>query len=146
MGFQPIDLNDLPQSDIELIEKAIMAKNFSYSPYSKFRVGSALLTETGEIYTGCNIENISFSPTICAERTAIFKAISEGRMKFRKIVVAVDDKNFCTPCGVCRQVLSEFCDRNLEVFLVNGERKVVKTDFGSIFPGVFQPESSIGKN
>ncbi len=145
MEYIPIHFQELSKLDKELIEEAIKAKNRSYSPYSKFRVGSSLLTADGEIYTGCNIENISFSPTVCAERTAIFKAVSEGKLNISKIAVAVDDKNYCTPCGVCRQVMSEFCSEKMRIFLVNGNNEVVSVSFGELFPGTFQPDSKIGK-
>lgn len=97
----------------ELIQQAIGALNFSYAPYSHFKVGAALLTAEGKVYTGCNIENAAFSPTNCAERTAFFKAVSQGERNFKSIAV-VGGKNgvleqFCPPCGVCRQVMAEFC-------------------------------------
>lgn len=105
----------------ELITKAFEAREFSYSPYSGFKVGAALLGTNGEIYTGCNIENAAFSPTNCAERTAVFKAVSEGVREFNAIAVvggAADEGviDYCSPCGVCRQVLLEFT--NPEKFLV----------------------------
>ena len=98
----------------KLMETAIEQRQYSYAPYSDFRVGAALLTKEGEIYTGCNIENASYTPTNCAERTAIFKAVSEGKKNFKAIAIAGgkgDKLNDCTaPCGVCRQVMMEFCD------------------------------------
>ena len=105
----------------KLIKKAIEMLNFSYVPYSNFHVGAALLTSEGEIYTGCNIENAAYGPSNCAERTAIFKAVSEGKKNFEAIAV-VGGKNgkiedFCPPCGVCRQVLAEFCKKNFEIIL-----------------------------
>lgn len=91
----------------------------SYSPYSDFRVGAALLCKSGKIYTGCNIENVSFSPTNCAERTAFFKAVSEGEREFAAIAIVGGKKgevtDYCYPCGVCRQVMAEFCDSDLEI-------------------------------
>ena len=108
-----------------LINKAIEATKFSYVPYSEFKVGAALLTEDGEIYTGCNIENASYTPTNCAERTAIFKAVSEGITKFKKIAVVGGPKGnietYCPPCGVCRQVIAEFADENFELILGTSE-------------------------
>lgn len=105
----------------QLMHAAIEATNYSYVPYSKFRVGAALLTEDNIIYTGCNIENASYTPTNCAERTAIFKAVSEGVTKFKKIaVVGGPDgelKNYCPPCGVCRQVIAEFVGEDFELLL-----------------------------
>lgn len=98
-----------------LIEEAIQARDASYSPYSNYQVGAALLTEGGEIFTGCNIENAAYSPTNCAERTAFFKAVSEGKRKFSAIAIVGGTKNeeitqYAYPCGVCRQVMMEFCD------------------------------------
>lgn len=111
-----------------LFELAIKASENSYSPYSHFRVGAALLTENGKIYTGCNVENASYSMTNCAERTAIFKAVSDGAIKFRAIAVAGSrNSDFsipCTPCGACLQVLSEFCDNKFTVILSDGEYKL----------------------
>jgi len=94
---------------------AMEARKFSYCPYSGFSVGAALLSENGAIYTGCNIENAAYSPTNCAERTAFFKAVSEGEKRFSAIAVCggpagLEPVDFCWPCGVCRQVMMEFCD------------------------------------
>ena len=102
-------------SNEELINLAIEAREKAYAPYSHWKVGAALLCENGKVYTGCNIENSAFTGTSCAERTAIFKAVSEGEMKFDKIAVIGGDENdgvkdYCSPCGVCRQVMSEFCN------------------------------------
>ena len=98
----------------ELISEAKKAANNAYSPYSGFKVGAALLCENGRIYTGCNIENSSFTPTVCAERDAFFKAISEGVTDFVSIAIVGGKDNIgekiCYPCGVCRQVMAEFCD------------------------------------
>ena len=101
-----------------LVEAAREARLHSYSPYSHFQVGAALLTENGRIYTGCNIENAAYTPTNCAERTAFFKAVSEGEHSFRAIAIAGgpegssrEEQDFCPPCGVCRQVMMEFCSR-----------------------------------
>ena len=107
----------------ELISKALEVRKFSYSPYSGFSVGAALLCDDGSVYAGCNIENSSFSPTICAERTAIFKAVSEGKKNFLKIAVVGADSenetpvNYCPPCGVCRQVMREFCGNDFEIII-----------------------------
>lgn len=100
-----------------LIEKALEAREFSYSPYSNFCVGSALETKEGKIFTGCNVESATYSPTNCAERTAFFKSISEGYREFKAIAVVGFKKDaikseieYCPPCGVCLQVMAEFCD------------------------------------
>ncbi len=101
----------------KLIQSAIIARSFSYAPYSNFNTGAALLTDDDKIYQGCNIENAAFSPTNCAERTAFFKAISEGQKNFKAIAVVGGSTNkgiedYCPPCGVCRQVMLEFCDQD----------------------------------
>ena len=110
----------------KLIDLAKQAANNAYSPYSDFKVGAALLCANGNIYTGCNIENSAFSPTVCAERVAIFKAISEGKREFLKIAVVGGreevGKQICTPCGVCRQVMTEFCDPEaFKIILPHGD-------------------------
>ncbi len=107
----------------ELINLALEARKVSYSPYSGFSVGAALLCKDGSVYTGCNIENSAFSPTNCAERTAFFKAVSEGERDFLKIAVVGGDSsetfpaNYCPPCGVCRQVMKEFCSSDFEIIV-----------------------------
>lgn len=107
----------------QLINLAANARKNSYSPYSHFAVGAALLCADGSVYTGCNIENSAFSPTNCAERTAFFKAVSEGNRNFVKIVVIGGDsdkeisENYCPPCGVCRQVMKEFCSGDFEIII-----------------------------
>ena len=112
--------------DVErLIEEAMKAREMAYAPYSEFRVGAALLDGDGTIYSGCNIENASYGACNCAERIAIFKAVSEGAGDFRAIaIVGGKDKNvteFCPPCGICRQVMSEFCDADtFKVILFDG--------------------------
>ena len=108
-------------TDSELYKAAEKAREFSYCPYSGFAVGAALETKDGEVFTGCNIENSSFGVTNCAERTALFKAVSEGKTSFAKIAVCGGKKGekpvFCTPCGVCRQALSEFCGEDFRIIL-----------------------------
>ncbi|MCR4854762.1 MAG: cytidine deaminase [Erysipelotrichaceae bacterium] len=101
-------------SNEELIRLAFEAREAAYAPYSNWKVGAALLCKNGKIYKGCNIENSGFSATVCAERTAFFKAVSEGEYDFEKIAIVAGDaqrgsEGYCTPCGVCRQVMSEFC-------------------------------------
>ena len=110
-----------------LVKKARSAKKYSYSPYSKFRVGAALLSTSGKIYTGCNIENSSFGLTVCAERTALFKAISEGTRKFRALAIASDAKGFIPPCGACRQVILDLA-RDVDVIMTDsrGKTKILK--------------------
>lgn len=124
----------------QLIEEAKKAREYSYSPYSHFRVGAALLCADGTVYTGCNIENAAFSPTNCAERTAVFKAVSEGKKDFVKIAVVGDDESCLSPCGVCRQVLMEFVDpMDFEVVMAGGSgcKKVAK--LAELLPESFSP-------
>ena len=113
-------------TDKELMIAANEARKFAYTPYSHFKVGAALLTKSGKLYTGCNIENSSYTPTVCAERTAVFKAVSEGESDFAVIaVVGGKEENpleFCSHCGVCRQVLAEFCGEDFRILLGNPEK------------------------
>lgn len=115
----------------ELIRLAGEARRASYSPYSGYAVGAALLCEDGEVYLGCNIENAAFSPTNCAERTAFFKAVSEGKRNFAKIAIvggkANEPDGFSPPCGVCRQVMAEFCNKNFEIILLHNDEIISKT-------------------
>lgn len=105
------------------MELATEARKNAYAPYSDFRVGAALLTKGGKVYTGCNIENAAYTPTNCAERTAFFKAVSEGERDFEAIAIVggkgEEPSEFCAPCGVCRQVMAEFCDPSFRVILGN---------------------------
>ena len=123
-----------------LMALAEKARKLAYAPYSNFRVGCALLCKNGKVYTGVNIENAAFSPTNCAERTAIFKAVSEGETEFEAIAVCggKNEKSdeFCAPCGVCRQVMAEFCKADLKVFLGNVD-EVKEFAFGEILPLAF---------
>ena len=115
----------------ELMKKAQEARARSYSPYSHFRVGAALLTKSGKIYLGCNIENAAYSATVCAERTAFFKAVSEGERDFEALAIIGgkegETAEFCAPCGVCRQVISEFCKNDFKVILGNEEKHKIYT-------------------
>lgn len=130
----------------ELVKKAYEAQKFSYSPYSDFQVGAALLTKSGKVYTGCNIENAAYSPTNCAERTAIFKAVSEGETQFESIAVVGNKKGaerqeweFCMPCGVCRQVMLEFVNpEEFEVIAGKGEEIRCFT-LSQLLPESFSP-------
>ena len=125
-------------TDIELVKKAKEAAKFSYSPYSGFTVGAALLTKSGKVYLGCNIESASFSPTNCAERTAFFKAVSEGEREFSKIAIVggkgLDFADYCPPCGVCRQVMREFCDEDFTVILGKNGDEVKVLTLGELLP------------
>lgn len=128
----------------ELCRLAIEAKGHSYSPYSGFCVGAALLTASGKVYTGCNIENASYTPTVCAERTAIFKAVSEGETEFEMLAVVggmgSKIENATPPCGVCRQVMAEFCAPDFTVLLVKSETEYETCTLGELLPRAFDPK------
>lgn len=130
----------------ELIRAAFAAQKFSYSPYSNFRVGAALLARNGTVYTGCNIECSSYSPTNCAERTALFKAVSEGVREFEAIAVVggkadgTQDDIVTSPCGVCRQMLFEFGGNDLIVLMAKSETNFVEKTLGELLPLGFGPE------
>lgn len=120
-----------------LIENAKRAKTFSYAPYSKFHVGAALLGKNGVVYTGCNVENAAFGPSNCAERTALFKAVSEGCREFSAIAVISDSPDCVSPCGVCRQALAEFCGPDLTVLMCRADGTCRETTLGSLLPESF---------
>ena len=128
-----------------LIEKAFEAQKFCYTPYSNFNVGAALLCADGTIYQGCNIENAALSPTNCAERTAFFKAISEGKKEFTAIAVVGNKKgvkpgegDFCAPCAVCRQVMAEFCDlKTFKVIIAKSMEEYLEHTLEEILPFAF---------
>lgn len=126
----------------ELLDLAIKQREYSYVPYSNFRVGAALLAENGQIYTGCNIENAAYGPSNCAERTAIFKAVSEGVKEFRAICIAGGGDEgvtkVCPPCGVCRQVMLEFCEEDFLIILAAGEGKYELHTLGELAPMGFR--------
>lgn len=126
-------------NNTDLIKTALEARKYSYSPYSGFAVGAALLCADGTVYTGCNVENSAFSPTNCAERTAFFKAVSEGRTDFVKIAVVGGDSslapsNYCSPCGVCRQVMKEFCKDDFEIIMAINETDYKTMTLAEILP------------
>lgn len=133
-------------TNAELILEAKKARERSYSPYSNHPVGAALLTKSGKLYYGCNIENAGYSSTICAERTAFFKAVYDGEMEFDKIAVVggmkgTDGNAPCAPCGVCRQVMMEFCDpKTFKIVLANGEGKELEFTLKELLPLGFGPE------
>ena len=121
-----------------LVEKAYAAKQYAYAPYSGFHVGAALLCDDGTIFTGCNIENAAYSPANCAERTAVFKAVSEGYRSFLAIAVAGSSGEYLAPCGVCRQVLMEFCDPDsFLVILAKNQTQYQSFRLGELFPHAF---------
>ena len=119
-------------SDLELMQAAEDARNKAYSPYSGFKVGAALLTKSGRLYVGCNIENASFTPTVCAERVAFFSALHDGQRSFSAIAIVggagkdIPDK-YCAPCGVCLQVISEFCSGDFKIILSDGKEPRIFT-------------------
>ncbi|HHX69970.1 MAG: cytidine deaminase [Miniphocaeibacter sp.] len=123
----------------KLIQLACQARQLAYVPYSKFKVGAAVVTEDNNIYTGCNIENAAYSPSICAERTAIFKAISEGESKI-KLIVVVGSSDFTFPCGVCRQVIKEFATKECRIIVANNEIEYKIFTLDELLPYSFGPE------
>ncbi|MFS7207401.1 cytidine deaminase [Carnobacterium divergens] len=112
----------------------------AYVPYSKFPVGAALVTKEGLVYTGCNIENASYGLTNCAERTAFFKAVSEGHKEFSYLVITGDTEGPIAPCGACRQVMAEFCEKDMPVLLTNKKGDQFETTIERLLPGAFTPE------
>ena len=123
-----------------LIDTAIHQLKYSYTPYSNFKVGAALLAKNGQVYTGCNIENAGYTATNCAERTAFFKAVSEGDRKFRAIAVAGNTGDYLFPCGVCRQVMMEFCDEAFEIIVARDKSDYKVFTLAELFPGSFSAD------
>lgn len=133
----------------KLIKKALEARELAYTPYSHWAVGAALLDADGKVWTGCNIENAAYGPSNCAERTAVFKAVSEGQRKFSAIAVVGGPAGeapsaVCPPCGVCRQVLREFCGNDFAIILAVSETEYTLTTLGELLPYGFGPEN-LGK-
>lgn len=130
-----------------LIELAYEARERAYTPYSNFQVGAALLTKAGDVYLGCNIENAAYTPTNCAERTAFFKAVSEGEREFAAIAIVggpagTRNGETCAPCGVCRQVMREFCNpKEFRVLLEDGKGGILNLALEEILPLGFGPEN-----
>ena len=139
-----------PEIKVTMIKMALEARKNSYSPYSHFQVGACLLTKEGRLYTGCNIENAAYGPTNCAERTAFFKAVSEGERDFAGIAIVGDKEgtvvdNYAFPCGVCRQVVTEFTDPETFVILVaKSEKDYLETTLAALLPNAFGPEMKGG--
>lgn len=132
----------------ELVIKAIEARTKSYAPYSKYKVGAALLTNEDEVILGCNIENAAYGPSNCAERTAFFKAISEGKRGFKAIAIVGGLENeidsfsdFAYPCGVCRQVMREFCDDSFVIYVAKNVNEIKKKTLGELLPDSFGPDN-----
>ena len=129
----------------ELVKEALAAREFAYTPYSKFNVGAALLCKNGRVFLGCNIESASYTPTNCAERTAFFKAVSEGEREFSAIAIVggpagAPPADFCYPCGVCRQVMAEFCGRDFKVYIAKSENEIREYSLDEIIPFAFTQE------
>lgn len=132
--------------DKKLIESAMTAREKAYAPYSEFRVGAALLTKEGKVYTGCNIENAAYGPSNCAERTAFFKAVSEGEGEFEAIAIIGGrgertDSNFCFPCGVCRQVMAEFCESSFRILAAKSPEEYKEYTLEELLPERFGSEN-----
>lgn len=136
----------MEQKYIDLVEAAFDSLNYSYTPYSKFKVGAALLSKEQKVYQGCNIESASYTPTNCAERTAFFKAVSEGVKEFEAIAIVGGSegvcKDLCPPCGVCRQVMMEFCDyKTFKIILANEKREYKVYTLEELLPLGFGPSN-----
>lgn len=129
----------------ELCKEAIDAMKNAYAPYSGYKVGAALMTEKGKLFAGCNIENAAYTPTVCAERVALFNAISSGERNFTAIAVAGGKDGVISgafpPCGVCRQVMAEFCAPDFTVLVVTGEDSYKKYTLNELFPQAFTPKN-----
>jgi cytidine deaminase len=124
----------------KLIEESKKAREKAYVPYSKFGVGAALLTTDGKVYHGCNIENAAYSMCNCAERTALFSAYAEGDRDFKMLAVVADTDRPCSPCGACRQVISELCPKDMKVVLTNLKGDIKEITVAELLPGAFSPE------
>lgn len=137
----------MPEKEVirTLCQKAVDMRSESYAPYSDFLVGSAVLTGDGKIFTGCNIENSAFGPSICAERTAIAKAVSEGYRDFAAIAIAGGRRDgelqYCSPCGVCRQVMREFCKPSFKIYLAKSANDYKEFTLGDLLPESFGPDN-----
>jgi cytidine deaminase len=125
----------------ELISKALEIKERAYAPYSKYRVGAAAMTADGRIFTGVNIENASYGLTVCAERVALFKGVTEGYTNFVALAVSVDTEAPGSPCGACRQVLTEFMEQDASVYLVNHKGEGTEVTVAQLLPGAFSGKS-----
>jgi cytidine deaminase len=128
----------------KLIQAAIKAREQAYVPYSNYKVGAAILVKSGQIYTGCNVENSSYGATICAERVAAVKAVSAGERKFVMLAIVVDSSEPASPCGICRQFLYEF-NPELKLVLANLQGQVVESTLAQYLPDAFGPNRLVGK-
>ncbi|GAA0068911.1 cytidine deaminase [Clostridium sardiniense] len=125
-------------ANIKLIKEAISAREKAYCPYSNFKVGAAALFEDGNIYTGCNIENASYGATNCAERTAIFNGVSKGNKVLKELALIGDVNNYTYPCGICRQVITEFAEsKDMKIYIIKNENDYIEKTLDEILPGSF---------
>lgn len=127
-----------------LVSKALEARENAYVPYSNFKVGAAILTEDNNIYTGCNIENASYGATNCAERTAIFKAISEGHKQIKAIAIVGVENEYTYPCGICRQVIAEFASKDIKIIIAKNKNEYIVKELEEVLPGAFT-KGDLGK-
>lgn len=127
-----------------LVSKALEARENAYVPYSNFKVGAAILTEDNNIYTGCNIENASYGATNCAERTAIFKAISEGYKQIKAIAIVGVENEYTYPCGICRQVIAEFASEDIKIIIAKNKDEYIVKELEEVLPGAFT-KGDLGK-
>lgn len=132
---------EISVKDNELVKTALEYRERAYCPYSDFKVGAAVLFDSGKVYGGCNIENVSFGATNCAERTAIFKGISEGEKNISAIAVAGSTTSYTAPCGICRQVIAEFGSSDTKVIIAKSESDYIVKTFAEVLPGAFDKES-----
>jgi len=123
---------------VKLKEEAKRVQKNAYAPYSKFRVGAALISDNENIYSGCNVENASYGLTVCAERSAIFEMIKSGDTKIKKLVIIGDSNDYVFPCGACRQVIAEFADNNTEIFIFNGAQSYKRMSMYELLPYAFE--------
>ena len=131
-------MKEINKEEIEyMISLAVRAREKAYCPYSNFRVGACLKAANGDYYLGCNIENASYTPTVCAERTAVFKAVFDGHRDFEALAIIADSETYSSPCGVCRQVLAELCESDMPVILANRNGDYRLTTVGELIPFAF---------
>jgi cytidine deaminase len=133
MKLKKVNTAQLSEEEQQLIEAASNARMWAYAPYSRFKVGAAILTEKGKQFTGCNVENASYGATVCAERNAVARAVVEGHQKFRLLAIVTGTSPPSPPCGVCRQVLEEFSE-DLDILLANPQGEVLRTSLDKLLP------------
>jgi cytidine deaminase len=136
MKLKKVKAAQLTEEEQKLIEAASNARMWAYAPYSRFRVGAAILTEKGKQFTGCNVENVSYGASLCAERSVVARAVVEGHQKFRLLAIVTGTSPPAPPCGICRQVLEEFCD-DLDILLANPQGEVLRASLDKLLPAPF---------